>query len=82
MPKFSYLGPQTSINLPPEKEGDAPESILLIPGAIVDLPKRALETDQVIRYLRRGMLSPQEEPKPKRGRKPATTATTSEGDSE
>ena len=74
--KFSYVGPQTSINIPAENPGGESESILLVGGAIVELPERATQLPQVQRYQRRGMLSKINEPKPRRsGRRAAATET-------
>lgn len=82
MAQFLYSGPQTSINIPPEQPGGDLVSILLIPSAEVELPARALALHQVQRYQRKGWLTAIDAPKPKRGRKPASTNTTTEGDSE
>lgn len=59
--KYSYVGPRTAVTVPPQKEGEA-ETLTLVPGGVYALTKHQLEQPIVGRYLRRGMLTPYEEP--------------------
>lgn len=57
MAHFTYVGPQTFFQLPPETEGGDPEEIRLTPGDVVKIPDRALDMAYVKRLQAYGYLS-------------------------
>ncbi len=60
MPLYLYLGERTAITLPPEKEGDEPKEIALIPHSQVELPE---SLPYVQRLVGLGLLKPEAAPK-------------------
>ena len=74
--RYIYSGRQrTSITIPPEKDGDAPISVALIPGCEVSLPP---EMPYVKRGIKKGTLTLVPAAKPRR--KTTTTTGTDGGD--
>lgn len=69
--KFTYTGIRTAIALPPEKEGEPPRDVPLIPHQEVELPD---DMAIVQRMERQGVLQRLEAPKPK-ARKAAEEAS-------
>ncbi|WP_088893203.1 hypothetical protein [Leptolyngbya ohadii] len=72
MPTYTYLGERTAIALPPEKEGDDPKEVALIPHQEIELPANL---PYVQRLVALGLLKLVEAPKP------ASTKSRKEADS-
>ena len=73
--KYSYVGPQTTVNFPPKKEGEEGDRIKFVAGGVFALTKEQLDQPIIGRYLRNGALTPFEDPTPKKVSRPAAKKT-------